>query len=411
MDNKKDIFGGFEEIASSLIKEQQQEFDPNIDQRDFPIEDGLREEDGGNNNEEGLDGENSEGTSAPKEKDKKEKNGGEENFSELDEKDKEKDDYNKDNQFEEEVDKDELEGNTSGTESDFDIGEVEPELSAFIQEKLYNKFGWELKDDEKKFESTDDVVDFISKVIEENSVPEFANEEIASLNEFVSNGGNLKDYYTQMHSGIDIDNIDLDNEANQILTIRESLSVQGQNQDKISKRIERYKDTGILKDEAEEAVEFLKGYRKENSEKLLQEQQKIQEGVQKQQQKFVTDVQSYVNSLKDIKGISLNQSDKRAILEYSLRPDGDGKTKYQKEYANSLIKNFVESVFFTMKGDKLISDLSKKAGSKAAIDLKKKLETKTKRMKGIGDEGSNGKSSTDYSIFDTISSQISKPNF
>lgn len=411
MDNKKDIFGGFEEIASSLIKEQQQEFDPNIDQRDFPIEDGLREEDGGNNNEEGLDGENSEGTSAPEEKDKKEKNGGEENFSELDEKDKEKDDYNKDNQFEEEVDKDELEGNTSGTESDFDIGEVEPELSAFIQEKLYNKFGWELKDDEKKFESTDDVVDFISKVIEENSVPEFANEEIATLNEFVSNGGKLKDYYTQMYSGVDIDNIDLDNEANQILTIRESLSVQGQNQDKISKRIERYKDTGILKDEAEEAVEFLKGYRKENSEKLLQEQQKIQEGVQKQQQKFVTDVQSYVNSLKDIKGISLNQSDKRAILEYSLRPDGDGKTKYQKEYANSLIKNFVESVFFTMKGDKLISDLSKKAGSKAAIDLKKKLETKTKRMKGIGDEGSNGKSSTDYSIFDTISSQISKPNF
>jgi hypothetical protein len=411
MDNKKDIFGGFEEIASSLIKEQQQEFDPNIDQRDFPIEDGLREEDGGIENEEEPNGKNGGGTSTLSEKDEKDKNRSEENPSKLGEKDEEEDDYDKDSQFEEEVDKDELEGDASRTETDFDIGEVEPELSAFIQEKLYNKFGWELKDDEKKFESTDDVVDFISKVIEENSVPEFANEEIATLNEFVSNGGKLKDYYTQMYSGVDIDNINLDSEANQILTIRESLSVQGQNQDKISKRIERYKDTGILKDEAEEAVEFLKGYRKENSEKLLQEQQKIQEGVQKQQQKFVTDVQSYVNSLKDIKGISLNQSDKRAILEYSLRPDGDGKTKYQKEYANSLIKNFVESVFFTMKGDKLISDLSKKAGSKAAIDLKKKLETKTKRMKGIGDEGSNGKSSTDYSIFDTISSQISKPNF
>lgn len=402
MSSKDDIFGGFEAIAGVLSKGQQ-EFDPNIGEKDFPIEDGPREDIEDEELEE-IEEEEEESSKDEKDEDKEKKDSKVKDFVEqpsIKFKDK----------IDEEEEEDAKEDLEDSSEDDFEMREAEPEISAYVQEKLYDKFGWELSEDEKKFESIEDVVEFISKVVDENSEPEFANEDVAALNEFVSNGGDLKKYYEQIYSGVDLENIDLENEANQVLTIRESLSVQGHDGNKIGKRIERYRDTGILKEEAEEAAEFLKGYRKSKSEKLLQEQEKFQEETRKQQHKFLSDVQSYVNSLKDIKGISLSKADKNAILAYGLRPEADGKTKYQKEYTNSLVKNFVESVFFTMKGDKLITELDKKAGSKAAKDLKRKLEMRTKRIKGMEDEGSGGESSVDYSIFDKFSSQLSKPNF
>ena len=67
-----------------------------------------------------------------------------------------------------------------------------------------------------------------------------------------------------------------------------------------------------------------------------------------------------------IYGIDIPEKDKKALLEYIFKPDADGITRYQKDYAKSL-KNLITSAYFTMKGDALI-DIAKKKGKKDAID-------------------------------------------
>jgi len=53
-------------------------------------------------------------------------------------------------------------------------------------------------------------------------------------------------------------------------------------------------------------------------------------------------------------------------MEYLFRPDSDGITKYQKDYAKDP-KNLIESAYFTMKGDALLNE-AKQEGNKKAID-------------------------------------------
>ena len=54
-----------------------------------------------------------------------------------------------------------------------------------------------------------------------------------------------------------------------------------------------------------------------------------------------------------IYGIEIPEKDKRALLEYIFKPDAEGVTKYQKDYAKSL-KNLITSAYFTMKGDSFV---------------------------------------------------------
>lgn len=77
-----------------------------------------------------------------------------------------------------------------------------------------------------------------------------------------------------------------------------------------------------------------------------------------------------------IYGIDIPEKDKRALLEYIFKPDANGVTKYQKDYAKSL-KNLITSAYFTMKGDSLI-DVAKKKGKKDAIDSFKSSLTKNR---------------------------------
>ena len=64
---------------------------------------------------------------------------------------------------------------------------------------------------------------------------------------------------------------------------------------------------------------------------------------------------SEIKSLKDVRGIAIPDKDKRTLIDYILKPDADGRTKYQKDYAKGGVKNLIESAYFTMNADKLLA--------------------------------------------------------
>ena len=271
-----------------------------------------------------------------------------------------------------------------------ELTEFEPDITKFFQDKLAGELGWDFEEDEK-FDSVKDLVDYMKGVVEEASKPNYANDEIEKLNAFVLNGGKLEDYYTKSQpGGLDVDNLDATKESDAKLAIRERARIQGYSEDRIKRAIARYEDSGTLEDEGEESVEFLKEYKETSKKKLLEETEKNAILAKNQQQKFVSSVQDNIKGLDTIRGITISNKDKADLMDYIFKPDSEGLTKYQRDYMSD-VKNLIESAYFTKQGDKLISAAKKTATSDAYKDLHQKLKaSKGKRHTGGGSQGTGG---------------------
>lgn len=302
------------------------------------------------------------------------------------------------------TDKDNDTVDEKGEEDDIDSddGTTSEELIVNFFDSLSEQLGWSDVEDEDKPKTAEDLIEYFKDVIEENSVPQYASEEVEKLDEFVRNGGNLKDYFS-IDADIDLDNIEVeDNEINQKLVVKEFLKEKGFSAKQIDKKITKYEDAGILEDEAVDALEALKDIKAERKEKLLEEQQKSAREAQKQQQTFFNNVVSEIKGMDNIYGIEIPEKDKRALLEYIFKPDAEGVTKYQKDYAKSL-KNLITSAYFTMKGDSLIT-IAKQKGKKDALDnFKNSLRgsgvTKKSRKQVINNDSTS-------TIWDTFARQL-----
>ena len=222
-------------------------------------------------------------------------------------------------------------------------------------------------------EELEELVNYFKEVIKEQSVPQYANEDVAKLDEFVRNGGDLNDYFT-LTPEIDYENFDTTIESNQKQIVKMLLAEKGFNEKQIARKIEKYEDAGILEDEAEDALEAMKEIEETKKEQLLEDQRKQHDQMVARQQKFMDDVVGEINAMKDIRGIKVPEKDKKALLAYIFKADANGKTQYQKDYSKS-VKNLIESAYFTMKGDTLL-DTAKKMGTSSAIkNLKQSLRS------------------------------------
>lgn len=297
-----------------------------------------------------------------------------------------------------EDDDDDIEPSSNIDNSSSDESEA---ITAFF-DTLSEKLGWDDVEDDEKPKTAEDLVEYFREVIEDNSKPDFASEEIEQLDKFVRNGGNLKDYF-QLDADIDIDEINIEgDEVAQKAVVRMLLKEKGFNSNQIEKKINKYEDAGLLEDEAQDAIEDLKEIREEKKKQLLAAQEKRAKDVKRQQQEFFDNVLNEIKSMDNIYGISVPEKDKKALLEYIFKPNSRGVTKYQEDYAKSL-KNLITSAYFTMKGDSIIN-IAKKEGKKAALDNFKNTLTKNtgvnKRSKRTIDNNDNN------SIWSTFTRQL-----
>ena len=260
-------------------------------------------------------------------------------------------------------------------DNDDDVDEEESSKVTALFDAIAEELEWEFDDDEEeeKPKTVEVLVNYFKEVIKEQSVPQYANEDVAKLDEFVRNGGDLNDYFT-LTPEIDYENFDTTIESNQKQIVKMLLAEKGFNEKQIARKIEKYEDAGILEDEAEDALEAMKEIEETKKEQLLEDQRKQHEQMVARQQKFMDDVVGEINAMKDIRGIKVPEKDKKALLAYIFKADANGKTQYQKDYSKS-VKNLIESAYFTMKGDTLL-DTAKKMGTSSAIkNLKQSLRS------------------------------------
>ena len=255
-------------------------------------------------------------------------------------------------------------------EPDEDDSEVVTNFFDAMSEEL----GWEFDEDDEKPKTVPELINYFKTVIEENSKPDFASEEIEALDAYVKQGGDLRKYL-QIDAELDLDDIDLDEESNQKAVVKMWLKEKGFSSKQIEKKISKYEDAGLLEDEAQDAIEDLKEIREQRKEQLLKEQEKAHKQYQEQQRAFYTNVVDEIKGLKNIRGIAIPEKDKKVLIDYILKPDADGRTKYQKDYAKGGVKNLIESAYFTMNADKLLEAAKREGNNKAVEKFRNSLKS------------------------------------
>lgn len=318
---------------------------------------------------------------------------------------KKEDKKNKEEQ-DEENNKDIKEPETKENETKEDIEEPsfdEEQMVGGFFDAMSERLGWEFGEDEEKPNTIESLIDYFQNIIEEESKPTYASEEVEQLDNFVKQGGNLQDYL-KIDAEIDLDSVDLEDEGSQKIIVKALLREKGFSQKQIDKKISKYEDAGLLEDEAQDALEDLKEIRQQKKEQLLADQEKAFKQYKKQQQEFYDNVVAEIKDLKNIRGISIPEKDKRELIDYIFKPGADGKTKYQSDYIKGGVKNLIESAYFTKNADKLIQ-AAKREGNNSAID-KFKQSLRSTSVSGKTRQTARANRSDDSTIWDNFTKRL-----
>ena len=290
---------------------------------------------------------------------------------------------------------------TKESTEDDDSNEEPTETVTALFDAIAEELNWSMEEEDKKPTNVEDLVAYFKDVIEENSVPVYANDEVKEIDEFVRNGGKLQDYFKAI-APVEYDNIDITKEDNQKKVLKEYLKTQGYNDTRIDRKLERYEDAGVLEEEAEEALEFLKDASSKNKERLLEEQETFARQQKEEQQKYIDSVVKEINSITEIRGIKIPKEDKARLAEYMFKPDSSGQTQYVKDFVKDP-KNIIGAAYFTMKGDALLGAAKNEGNTKAMQRLKNSLKST-----GAGKNSKKITTSSSDSLWVTVARQLGK---
>ena len=273
--------------------------------------------------------------------------------------------------------------NTEETEeetepSDADV--VEAQQVGLLFDAIGQQLGWNMEDIDEKDRplNVEDLTKYWAEVIKENSKPEYADDRIQQLDEYVKNGGKFEDFYQRQSDKLSLDDIDMEDETNQKAVIRELLKHSNYSDEQINKKIARYEDNDMLYEESEDALDRLKQIRTQELEEATRKQEEYARMQEEQSKAFFDSVTKDINSLTNIRGIAIPKEDRKALFDYIFKVDQNGMSQYQKDFNENLSKNLIESAYFTMKADTLISGAERKGESSAADKLRKMLRHTTK---------------------------------
>lgn len=380
MEENKNTLGGFEAIFDSFVpKVNKEETEEIIDNNEEgSVTDDELEEIKNNQEEPAL--KQVKNTKKEEKQDKEEQD--EENNKNI------KEPETKENEIKEDIE-----------EPSFD----EEQMVGGFFDAISEKLGWEFDENEEKPNTIESLIDYFQNIIEEESKPVYASSEVEALDNFVKQGGKLQDYL-KIDAEIDLDSVDLEDEGSQKIIVKALLKEKGFSQKQIDKKISKYEDAGLLEDEAQDALEDLKEIRQQKKEQLLADQEKAFKQYKKQQQEFYDNVVAEIKDLKNIRGISIPEKDKRELIDYIFKPGADGKTKYQSDYIKGGVKNLIESAYFTKNADKLIQ-AAKREGNNSAID-KFKQSLRSTSVSGKTKQTTRANRSDDSTIWDNFTKRL-----
>lgn len=272
--------------------------------------------------------------------------------------------------------------NTEDTSDPSDADVNEAQQVGLLFDAIGESFGWNMDDikEEDRPLTVDDLTHYMRKVVQQNSVPQYADERIQQLDEYVKNGGKFEDFYGKQQQSISYDNIDMEDEDNQKAVVSELLRYNGYTDDQIKNKISRYEDADMLEEESADALDMLKQIKQHELEMAQQQQAAYLQQQEEQSRQFYNDCMNQINSLSSIRGVQIPKEDRPKLADYIFNVDQDGISKFQRDYNNkdNFINNLITTAYITMKGDSFISTAKRDGESSATEKLRKMLRHQAK---------------------------------
>ena len=264
--------------------------------------------------------------------------------------------------------------------SDEDVHEAQQ--VGLLFDAIGESFGWNMDDikEEDRPLTVDDLTNYMREVVQQNSVPQYADERIQQLDEYVKNGGKFEDFYGKQQQSLSYDNIDMEDEDNQKAVVSELLRYNGYTDDQIKNKISRYEDADMLEEESADALDMLKQIKQHELEMAQQQQAAYLQQQEEQSRQFYNDCMNQINSLSSIRGVQIPKEDRPKLADYIFNVDQDGISKFQRDYNNkdNFINNLLTTAYITMKGDSFISTAKRDGESSATEKLRKMLRHQAK---------------------------------
>lgn len=264
--------------------------------------------------------------------------------------------------------------------SDADVHEAQQ--VGLLFDAIGESFGWNMDDikEEDRPLTVDDLTHYMREVVQQNSVPQYADDRIQQLDEYVKNGGKFEDFYGKQQQSLSYDNIDMEDEDNQKAIVSELLRYSGYTDDQIKNKISRYEDADMLEEESADALDRLKQIKQHELEVAQQQQAAYLQQQEEQSKQFYNDCMNQIKSLSSIRGVQIPKEDRAKLADYIFNVDQDGVSKFQKDYNNqeNFINNLLTTAYITMKGDSFISTAKRDGESSATEKLRKMLRHQAK---------------------------------
>lgn len=264
--------------------------------------------------------------------------------------------------------------------SDADVHEAQQ--VGLLFDAIGESFGWNMDDvkEEDRPLTVDDLTNYMREVVQQNSVPHYADERIQQLDEYVKNGGKFEDFYGKQQQSLSYDNMDMEDEDNQKAIVSELLRYSGYTDDQIKNKISRYEDADMLEEESADALDRLKQIKQHELEVAQQQQAAYLQQQEEQSKQFYNDCMNQIKSLSSIRGVQIPKEDRAKLADYIFNVDQDGVSKFQKDYNNqeNFINNLLTTAYITMKGDSFISTAKRDGESSATEKLRKMLRHQAK---------------------------------
>lgn len=207
---------------------------------------------------------------------------------------------------------------------------IEAQQVGALFDAVAEAFGWdpnEIEEDTRPV-TVEGLTDYLRQVVDQNSVPEYADERIQALDAYVKNGGRFEDFYAAQQQELNYENIDLENENNQRTVIRDLLKASGYTDEQINNKLDRYESADMLAEEAEDALGRLKVIKQQETERLQQQQEAARMRREEESKAFFNTVSTDIQKLTNIRGINIPKEDRKALFEYIFKLDANGLSQY-----------------------------------------------------------------------------------
>jgi len=323
-----------------------------------------------------------------------------ETIEDIDE-DKLEEAFEEDNVDEEEESTDETEEDTSNEEETNTEDQEEVDDTRFVDD-LASQFGLDPEEDfEDDLDDTwDDALDVAKKggkKMAQNEINTFFEQypDVAEYATYRANGGDPDTFREEVLNSPSYEDLELEGrEGRQEEIVREKLqTVEGFDDEKVDQKVETYKSSGVLKQEAEDAKNILANKQEQKRQELIKEQEQKQEQrreeIQKEQQRF----KETIHESDNLAGVQLPEDQKDTFESYLFEPVNDeGMTQAEVDYQNMDREETLALYYLSFQGLDSLSDLiDNQASTKRAEQLSKKLKKSSSR--DVSDKSERGSQS------------------